>query len=176
MASFIFFLPSCLPRGIWSSSARAQIRATVMTYAAATATPHLLTDCAGLGIEPASWCFRDATDPIPPQWDMASFRAKTMSPLFRTPIKFLVHKTQSVRDYCTKMGKSEPRHCPFAPVEEKRPRDQKNKQATNRVTLFPNSADLKVKLYSLKGYRKGLSAKCLSPKLLKVQAGKGHIL
>ena len=47
--------------------ARDQIWATVTTYTAAAAIPGLLTHCAGLGIESASRCFRDATNPIVPQ-------------------------------------------------------------------------------------------------------------
>ena len=34
-----------------------------MTYAAAAAMPDPLTYCAGLGVDPASWCYRDAADP-----------------------------------------------------------------------------------------------------------------
>ena len=30
------------------------------------------THCAGLGIEPVSWCCRDAFDPIAPQWELLS--------------------------------------------------------------------------------------------------------
>ena len=56
-----------LPRGIWSSQARDQTRAAAVTQAAAVAAPDPLTHCAGLGIKPASWCCRDAADPIAPQ-------------------------------------------------------------------------------------------------------------
>ena len=31
-----------------------------------------LNHCTGPGIEPASWCYRDATDPIAPQWELLS--------------------------------------------------------------------------------------------------------
>ena len=51
------------PLSIWSSQARDQIRAAV-------ATPDPLTHCAGLGIEPASWCCRDATNPGAPQQEL----------------------------------------------------------------------------------------------------------
>lgn len=44
-----------------------QIQAAVATYTAAMATPNPVTHCAGLGIEPAPWCCRDAANPIAPQ-------------------------------------------------------------------------------------------------------------
>ena len=45
---------------------RDQIRAAVATYHAAVAVPDPLAHGARLGIEPASWCCRDATDPFMP--------------------------------------------------------------------------------------------------------------
>ena len=39
-----------------------------------------LTHCAGPGIEPVSWCSRDASDPVAPQWEL--------------PIWFLLYKEQ----------------------------------------------------------------------------------
>ena len=55
---------------MWSSQARDQIQAAVVTYAAALATLDPLTHCAGLGIEPVSWRYRDATDPIAPHREL----------------------------------------------------------------------------------------------------------
>ena len=49
------YLVFWLPCGIWSSKARDRIRATVVSYPTAAATPDPLTHCARLGIEPASW-------------------------------------------------------------------------------------------------------------------------
>ena len=46
--------------------------ATVETYATATATLDPFTLCAGLGIEPASWCYRDTINPTEPQQDSQS--------------------------------------------------------------------------------------------------------
>lgn len=56
---FCFFQPG----GIWNSQVRNQIRAMVVTYAAAAATPDPLTHCPGPRTEPASWHYRDAIDP-----------------------------------------------------------------------------------------------------------------
>ena len=53
---FFLFWP---PHGTWSSQARDQIWAAVATYTAAAAMPYPLTHCAGLGIEPVSWCCRN---------------------------------------------------------------------------------------------------------------------
>ena len=39
----------------------------VVTYAAAETTPGHLFHSAGLGIKPASWCYRDAADLVAPQ-------------------------------------------------------------------------------------------------------------
>ena len=50
--SFVFLF--CLPLGIWSSWARDQIQAAVVTYTAAVATLDPLIDHARLGIKPAS--------------------------------------------------------------------------------------------------------------------------
>ena len=72
---FCFDLLFCLflfwpPHSIWSSWARNQIRAAVVTYAAAAAVPNLFTHCAGPGIKPASWHCRDTTDPLRPQREL----------------------------------------------------------------------------------------------------------
>ena len=64
---FLFFGFFGPPRGIWSSQARDQIRATVSTHATAAAMPDPLTHCVSLGLKPASWHCRDAADPIVPQ-------------------------------------------------------------------------------------------------------------
>ena len=63
------FLPSFLfcfsgfwpPHGIWSSQARDQIQATVLTYITAAAALDPFTYCARPGIEPLSRCCRDTT-------------------------------------------------------------------------------------------------------------------
>ena len=39
-------------------------RATVAAYTTAAAVPDPLTHCAGLGIEPASWCYREPPIPL----------------------------------------------------------------------------------------------------------------
>ena len=65
--SLFFFLAT--PH-IWSYWARDQIRATVVTYTAAVATPNPLTPCAGPGIEPVSWRCRDAANPVVPQREL----------------------------------------------------------------------------------------------------------
>ena len=57
-----------LPHGIWSPQARDQMGATVLTYTTAAAMPDCLTHCEAPGIETASQCYRDAADPIVPQW------------------------------------------------------------------------------------------------------------
>ena len=59
-----------LPCSIWSSKARDQIRATVVTYATAVAKLDPLTHCAELETKPASWHCRDATDPAAPQQEL----------------------------------------------------------------------------------------------------------
>ena len=56
---FIYFL-FWPPRGIWSSQARGQIRATAVTYTDAAAMLDPLTPLCWLGIQPASWHCRDA--------------------------------------------------------------------------------------------------------------------
>ena len=66
---FVFFFSffSFVFGHLWrhmSSQARGQIWIIFVTYATAMAKPDPLTHCAGLGIEPASWCCRDATDPV----------------------------------------------------------------------------------------------------------------
>ena len=63
--NFFFFWPLC---GIWSSQARDQIKATVLTYASAVAMLDPLTHCAG--IKHVSWHCRDAADLIAPQWEL----------------------------------------------------------------------------------------------------------
>ena len=65
-SSLTFFL-LWLPHGIWSSQAKGQIGVTTYAESAATATPDPLSHRPGLGITPASWCCRDAVDPIVPQ-------------------------------------------------------------------------------------------------------------
>ena len=52
------------PSSKWSPWARDQIQAAVATYAVAAATPDLFTYCAGPGIQPVSWSYRDVTDPL----------------------------------------------------------------------------------------------------------------
>ena len=61
---YFYFLP---PYDIWSSRAGDQIQATFVTCIAAGLTSDLLIHCAGPGIKPASWCCRDASDPIMPE-------------------------------------------------------------------------------------------------------------
>ena len=60
---FSWWLGGGGPCGTWSSWARDQIRAA----AAAMLDP--LIPCAGLGIEPPSWCYRDTTNPVVPYWE-----------------------------------------------------------------------------------------------------------
>ena len=64
---FYFILFVWLPHCTWSSWARGQIWAVILTYTTAAAMPDPLTHCAGLGSKPVSWCCRDASDPIVPQ-------------------------------------------------------------------------------------------------------------
>ena len=66
LLSFSLFQPC----SIWSSSARDEIQDTVATYAIEAATLKPLTHCAGLGNEPAQPWWRDAADPIAPQWEL----------------------------------------------------------------------------------------------------------
>lgn len=61
----LFLFLFWLPRNIRSSQAKDQIRAAVATYTAAAAT-----HCAGLGMEPTSWRWRDAADPIASQQEL----------------------------------------------------------------------------------------------------------
>ena len=56
-----------------SSHSREHIQARVATYTAAAAMLDPLTHCAGPGIEPASWCCRDTSDPISPQQERPRF-------------------------------------------------------------------------------------------------------
>ena len=56
--------------GTWSSEARNQIQATVVTYAAAVATIDPLIHCTGPGIQPVSWRYRDAANPVAPQQEL----------------------------------------------------------------------------------------------------------
>ena len=60
---FIFFF-FWLPRSIWSSQARDQVRATV------AAEVRSLTHCARPGIEPGSPCSQDPADPVVPQQEL----------------------------------------------------------------------------------------------------------
>ena len=46
----------------------------VATYAIAAAMEDPLTWCAGPGILPVSWCWRDAPDPIAPQQELLSWQ------------------------------------------------------------------------------------------------------
>ena len=64
-----FFSPPC---STWSSRARDQILATVVTYATAAAMPNSLIHCASSGIKLASWRFRDAANPVVPQRELPS--------------------------------------------------------------------------------------------------------
>ena len=52
---FFFWLPC----SIWSSQARNYIWVEVVIHAASAAMLDPLTHCTGLGIKPASWCYRD---------------------------------------------------------------------------------------------------------------------
>ena len=52
---------------MWTSQARDQIRA------AAVAMPDVLNNCAGPGMEPASWHCRDTTNCIVPQQELLNF-------------------------------------------------------------------------------------------------------
>ena len=65
----VYFFPFLfrLPHGTWSSQARDQIRAAVTTYATAAVLLDPLIHSAGLGIEPASRPYGDAT--IASQWE-----------------------------------------------------------------------------------------------------------
>lgn len=64
----LFLFLFWLPRNIRSSQAKDQIRAAVATYTAAAAT-----HCAGLGMEPTSWRWRDAADPIASQQELPCY-------------------------------------------------------------------------------------------------------
>ena len=50
-----------------------QVPTTVATHTAAMAMSDPLTCCAQLGIKLASWCCRDAADPIAPQQELLVF-------------------------------------------------------------------------------------------------------
>ena len=63
--SFFICLFVCSPV-VFGVPARDQIQDTMVTYAAASTMQDPLTHYTGLGIEPASWCCRDAADPIVP--------------------------------------------------------------------------------------------------------------
>ena len=67
-SNFFFSFFDCSK--IWNSQARDQIQAAVVTYTSMAATPGPLTYCSGLGIEPVSWCCRDAADPVVPQREL----------------------------------------------------------------------------------------------------------
>ena len=62
---FLFWLP----HSIQSFQTRDQIQATIETYPATAELPDSLNHCAKQGIEPESWCCRDAANPIVPQQD-----------------------------------------------------------------------------------------------------------
>ena len=68
MLKFFFF--TWLSCSISSAQERGQIRATVATYAAASATLDPLIHCSGPGIEPLTWHCRNAADPVAPQWEL----------------------------------------------------------------------------------------------------------
>ena len=68
---FLFFFLFWLPHVIWSSQARDQIGATVVTYAAAVATPKSFNPLHRPWIKPVSQHCRDTTaDPIAPQQEL----------------------------------------------------------------------------------------------------------
>ena len=69
MQLFVFVFLFWLPHGIRSPPAEDQIRATVAAYIIAVAMLDPLTHCARLEVESVSWCCRDATDPVVPQWE-----------------------------------------------------------------------------------------------------------
>ena len=62
--------------GIWSSWARDQIWATAVIQAGS------LTQCAWLGIKPASWCCRDAANPDAAQWELQNFQLEAILEIF----------------------------------------------------------------------------------------------
>ena len=70
-----FFWPPCDKRSSW---ARDQIQTAAATYAEAEAMPDSLTHCAGLGIKPAFWCFRDATNPVVPRQELCRIYSHSM--------------------------------------------------------------------------------------------------
>ena len=71
LVTYLFtYLTHRPPQGTWSSRARDQIRAAVVTYAAAVTMPDPLNHCARPGIEPVSWHCRDVTDLIVPRWEL----------------------------------------------------------------------------------------------------------
>ena len=63
----LFYFILWPPCSIWSAQARDQIQGAIATYTAAAVTSDPLTQCAGPEIKPASWHYRDPTDPIVPQ-------------------------------------------------------------------------------------------------------------
>ena len=70
LIDWIHFWP---PWGTWSSQARDQIQAAVVTYATLAAVPDPLTYCAGPGMEPVSWDCRNTANPIAPQRELLSY-------------------------------------------------------------------------------------------------------
>ena len=62
--TFFFFFLFWLPSGIWSSWARDQIPATVVTYHRKCGNTRSLTRCAWRGIKSAFWCCRDTMMPL----------------------------------------------------------------------------------------------------------------
>ena len=74
MANYtIFFLFFWLSHGIWSSQAKNQIQAAVVTYATAATMPGALTQSVGPGMELVSWHYRNTTNPVAPQWELQQF-------------------------------------------------------------------------------------------------------
>ena len=68
--SFFFFFSFFGHSAESHSQARDQIQTKVVTYATAAAALDALTHCARLGIQPASWHCRDATDPTEPKQEL----------------------------------------------------------------------------------------------------------
>ena len=64
----LHLLSFCHPGGIWSSWTRDQIQATAVTY---QCRMDPLTCCTQLGIERASWSFRDTFPPVAPLWEFS---------------------------------------------------------------------------------------------------------
>ena len=67
IATYAIFFLLWLPHSIWSSWARDQIWAAIVTCDTAAAMLDPLIYCARLGIKPVSWHCKDATNPFAPQ-------------------------------------------------------------------------------------------------------------